>query len=72
MRKLEQLKEQALQLLKEEGALHTHQLASMCTTVVSITEMNEALIELNNEELVDFKVRVGWYLQKDNDDADNA
>ena len=44
----------------------------MCTTVVSITEMNEALIELNNEELVDFKVRVGWYLQKDNDDADNA
>ncbi|WP_292363018.1 hypothetical protein, partial [Methylophaga sp. UBA1464] len=59
-------------LLKEEGALHTHQLASMCTTVVSITEMNEALIELNNEELVDFKVRVGWYLQKDNDDADNA
>ena len=72
MRRIEQIKEDVQRLLAQEGALYTHQLASMFTPPISHHALNMALQQLAAEDVIDLKARVGWYLKKDDEHADQA
>lgn len=72
MRKIEKVQHQVVTLLEAEGNLFTHQIASMCNPPVSQRVLNMALRQLADDEVIDLKARLGWYLVDGGDDADAA